>query len=76
MDAFKAKAESMAPVRGGGNARSGGTRHEEPAATIGGGDPTSAGLGRPSRVSAATALASFNWTDDAIVEVARVVQKL
>lgn len=61
----------MAPVRGGGNARSAGARHEEPAATIGGGDPTSAGIGRPSRVSAATALASFNWTDDAIVEVAR-----
>lgn len=59
----------MPLIRGGGNARSGGVRQEEPAAITGGGDPISAGLGRPARVSAATALASFNWTDDAIVEV-------
>lgn len=62
----------MPPIRGGGgNARSaGGALHDEPTAAIGGGDSALAGPGRPSRVSAATALASFNWTDDAIVEVA------
>lgn len=66
----------MSPIRRSGNARSGGALHEETTAAVGAGDSTSAGLGRPSRVSAATALASFNWTDDAIVEVAELESHL
>lgn len=66
---------AMPPVRGGAGAKSGGTLREQSAASgsVGGdansSNPASAGHGRPSRVSAAIALASFNWTDDAIVEV-------
>lgn len=66
---YRAEAVAMSPVGGGGNAGSGSARHEESTAAIGGGDSAPAGLGRPSRVSAATALASFSWTDAAIVEV-------
>lgn len=54
----------MPTIRGG--ARSGAAG--EGAVGGGKGAPVTA-QGRPCRVSAATALASFDWTDDVIVEV-------
>ncbi|CBJ31042.1 hypothetical protein Esi_0229_0047 [Ectocarpus siliculosus] len=68
----------MSPVRGGGRRGKGrgpaSSLPEEAAAAGGNGGnpgPGSSGQRRPSRISSAIALASFNWTDDAIVEVAR-----
>ena len=60
----------MAPIRGTGSTKISGLLPEEPASGAAAGASTASGRqGRPSRVSAAVALASFNWTDDAIVEV-------
>lgn len=50
---------------------------EEDGGGIGGRCTTPAGgNGRPCRVSAADALASFDWTDDAIVEVGKAGTKI
>lgn len=75
--AAAAAAAGMAPIRGGGGTKSGDDLHKNQAAakSVGGdadrGNLASAPAGhsRPSRISSAIALASFNWTDDVIVEV-------